>query len=284
MLKTEINNLILKLKILFLILTYLISMIIYLIILSREKISIIIPTYNREKLIIRSISSILNQTYHNIEVILIDDGSTDNTKKIISQIKDKRFRYIKLRKNKGSNVARNIGIQKAIGNYITFQDSDDFFHSDKLEKQINNLRKYNSDFDFCKMRIHINNKKKEIHPNKKQEKKILNNETINELCNGNFISTQSMLVKKSYIKKYLFDPEFPRLQDYDLVLRMLPNMKVSYTREILIELYRQNDSISNSQKKYKKAKELLLKKKYRIKCNKKNKYYNLFKNNNNEKN
>ena len=259
-------------------------MIIYLIILSREKISIIIPTYNREKLIIRSINSILNQTYHNIEVILIDDGSTDNTKKIISQIKDKRFRYIKLRKNKGSNVARNIGIQKAIGNYITFQDSDDFFHSDKLEKQINNLRKYNSDFDFCKMRIHINNKKKEIHPNKKQEKKILNNETINELCNGNFISTQSMLVKKSYIKKYLFDPEFPRLQDYDLVLRMLPNMKVSYTREILIELYRQNDSISNSQKKYKKAKELLLKKKYRIKCNKKNKYYNLFKNNNNEKN
>jgi glycosyltransferase involved in cell wall biosynthesis len=108
-----------------------------LIILSREKISIIIPSYNREKLIIRSINSILNQTYQNIEVILIDDGSTDNTKKVISQIKDKRFRYIKLRKNKGANVARNIGIQKAIGNYIAFQDSDDFFHSDKLEKQIN---------------------------------------------------------------------------------------------------------------------------------------------------
>jgi hypothetical protein len=92
------------------------------------------------------------------------------------------------------------------------------------------------------------------------------------------------LVKKSYIKKYLFDPEFPRLQDYDLVLRMLPNIKVSYTREILVELYRQNDSISNSLKKYKKAEELLLKKKYKIKCNKKNNYYYLFKNNNNEKN
>lgn len=272
----KIINLILKINFLFLILAYLISIIIYLI-LSKEKISIIIPTYNREKLIIRSINSILNQTYHNIEVILVDDGSTDNTKKVISQIKDKRFRYIKLRKNQGANVARNIGIQKAIGNYITFQDSDDIFHSDKLEKQINNLKKYNSDFDFCKIRVNINNKLKTIFPNKKQEKNILKNETINELCNGNFISTQSMLVKKSYIKKYLFDPEFPRLQDYDLVLRMLPNIKVSYTREILIELYRQNDSISNSRKKYKKAKELLLKKKYRIKCNKKNTFYNIFK-------
>ena len=126
----------LKLYLLFLIELYLISLIIK----SREKISIIIPTYNREKLIIKSINSILNQSYHNIEVILIDDGSTDNTRKVISQIKDRRFRYIKLRKNKGASIARNIGIKKAFGNYISFQDSDDILHSDKLEKQINNFR------------------------------------------------------------------------------------------------------------------------------------------------
>ena len=77
------------------------------------------------------------QSYHNIEVILVDDGSTDETKKAIKEIKDKRFRYIKLRKNKGASIARNIGIKKAIGNYISFQDSDDFLHLDKLEKQIN---------------------------------------------------------------------------------------------------------------------------------------------------
>ena len=130
---------------------------------QRQRIIDIMTKYNREKLIIRSIKSILNQTYHNIEVILIDDGSTDNTKKVISQIKDKQLRYIKLRKNQGASVARNIGIQKAIGNYIAFQDSDDFLHSDKLEKQFNNLRMNNSDLDFCKFCLH-NKKKKENLP------------------------------------------------------------------------------------------------------------------------
>ena len=278
-LKIIILNYIIKLQLLFFILIILISNFFHLIKTSKEKISIIIPTYNREKLIMESIKSILNQTYYNIEVILVDDGSTDNTKKVIRQIKDKRFRYIKLRKNKGASVARNIGIKRAFGNFITFQDSDDFFHSDKLEKQINNLRKYKSDFDFCKICIHINDTYKEIIPNQKQESNILKKELINELCNGNFISTQSILVKKSYIEKYLFDPEFPKLQDYDLVLRILPNVKVSYTREVLVELYRQNNSLSNSVEKHKIALELLLNKTYSIKCHSNNTLYYLFKNN-----
>jgi glycosyltransferase involved in cell wall biosynthesis len=267
-----------KVTIIIFIVGYSISSIISLINLSTDKISIIIPSYNREHFIIRSINSVLNQSYQNIEVILIDDGSTDNTKNEISQIKDKRFRYIKLRKNKGANVARNIGIKKAIGKYIAFQDSDDFFHSDKLEKQINNLRKFKSDFDFCKICIHINSTFKQIIPDENQEHNFLKNAIVNELCNGNFISTQSILVKKSYIKKNLFDPQFPRFQDYDLALRIMPKLKVSYTREVLVDLYRHNDSISHSDKSYQKGMELLIKKKYRIKCNIENKLYYMFKN------
>ena len=83
-------------------------------------------------------------------------------------------------------------------------------------------------------------------------------------------------MKKTSIKKYLFDPKLPKFQDYDLVLRMLPNLKISYTKEVLVELYRQNDSISNSKEKYKKALELLLNKKYSIKCRKI--FYHLFNN------
>lgn len=106
----------------------------------KGKISIIIPTYNREKLIYRSIQSILNQTYKKIEILVIDDGSIDNTKKEIYQITDNRIRYIKLRRNKGANYARNLGIIKAFGEYISFLDSDDIYYFNKLEKQIKNMK------------------------------------------------------------------------------------------------------------------------------------------------
>ena len=232
------------------------------IIKSKNKISIIIPTYNRANLITRSINSVLNQTYNNIEVLVIDDGSTDNTKNEINKIKDSRIRYIKLRKRRRANFARNIGIKKSFGEYITFQDSDDIYHKDKLEKQLNNLIINKSDLDFCKILTHFYSGIKFTIPTKKQEKRILNNKIFNELSYGNFISTQSILVKKKYIQKYLFDTQLPRLQDYDLVLRMVPKIKVSYTQEILVDLYKQKDSISFSRNKIEKAKELLSKKTY----------------------
>ena len=101
----------------------------------QEKISVIIPTYNRGNLIGDSIKSVLNQTYENLEVIVVDDGSTDNTKEEIDKIEDERVKYIKLMKNSGGSNARNIGIQNANGKYISFQDSDDIYYPKKLEIQ-----------------------------------------------------------------------------------------------------------------------------------------------------
>ncbi len=232
-----------------------------------DKISVIIPTYNRGHLILNSIGSVLNQTYKNIEVLLIDDGSSDDTENIINNLEDKRIRYIKLNKNKGASNARNIGIKLASGKYISFQDSDDFYHYDKIEKQYKNLIKKKSDFDFCKVNFYLNETYKVIFPLKSQEYNIMRNKISSELCNGNFITTQSILVKTNVIRKYLFDPNFQRLQDYDLVLRMVPNMKVSYTSKILVDLYRKKDSIGNSPKKYNESLNLILNKKYDIKCN-----------------
>ena len=200
---------------------------------DEEKISIIIPTYNREKTIIDSINSVLKQTYKNLELIIVDDGSTDNTKKIVSKIKDNRIKYIKLKTNSGACIARNTGITSATGKYISFQDSDDIFHTDKLEKQYKNLTKNNSDIDFCKIIIN-DGSNKEIIPRIDTEKSIENNKILDELCKGNFISTQAILIKKEVIQKYLFDPNLPRLQDFDLVLRVLPDVNVSYTKETLV--------------------------------------------------
>lgn len=121
--------------------------------MKKELISVVIPTYNRGFIIENSIRSVLNQTYKNIEVIIVDDGSTDNTEEVIKSINDKKIRYFKLKVNRGACYARNYGVSKAKGKYIAFQDSDDIFLPGKLEKQYVNLIKNNSDLDFCRIRI-----------------------------------------------------------------------------------------------------------------------------------
>ena len=230
-----------------------------------SKISIILPTYNREKIIGDSIKSCLNQTYKNIEIIVVDDCSTDNTKEEIEKIKDIRIKYIKLSKHKGASYARNVGIKNAIGNYISFIDSDDIFLPTKLEKQLNNLIKNNSDFDFCRVEIFNEGTFLELVPNENRTKEIKNGNIYNEmLTNGNFISTQAILVKKSYIEKYLFDEDMPRLQDYELLIRMLPEVKASYTNETLAYSYIQSDSIYNDRYKIIRACYKLLNKNYSL--------------------
>lgn len=215
-------------------------------------VSIIIPVYNRKKLIRRSVESALNQTYKNIEIIVVDDGSKKNIEEEIDKIGDKRIKYIRLSKNKGACYARNIGIKYSDKEYITFLDSDDKLHPKKLETQMNNIIKHKSNFDFCKLMV--NNNKHYIIPNNSTEKEIYKGNILNELVSkGNFISTQSIIVKKSIIEKYLFDNELLRLQDYDLVLRMFPSLKISFTNKTLANLYVQKDSITNNRGKLKSA-------------------------------
>ena len=101
------------------------------------KVSVIIPTYNRNKLVLDAIDSVLEQTFQNFEIIIVDDGSTDNTKTHIDsyQKKDTRIKYI-FQENQGVSIARNTGLEAAQGEYIAFLDSDDRFLIDKLERQV----------------------------------------------------------------------------------------------------------------------------------------------------
>ena len=98
-------------------------------------VSVIIPTYNRADTIKRSIESVLSQSYQDFEIIIIDDGSTDDTYRVVKEIRDTRICYIKGDKRMGANAARNIGVQRAKGEFIAFQDSDDIWRKDKLENQ-----------------------------------------------------------------------------------------------------------------------------------------------------
>ena len=98
-------------------------------------ISVVIPTYNRKKQLPECIRSVLAQTYRNIEVLVVDDASTDGTEELFHEIEDPRLHYLRYETNRGACYARNYGAKRAKGELIAFQDSDDTWYEDKLEKQ-----------------------------------------------------------------------------------------------------------------------------------------------------
>lgn len=114
--------------------------------IKEPTVSIIIPTYNRSKTIKRSINSVLYQTYDDFEIIVIDDGSSDGTDKVIKEFNDSRIKYVRHELNRGASAARNTGIKLSRGKYIAFQDSDDVWVPDKLEKQMNVFKSSENNF------------------------------------------------------------------------------------------------------------------------------------------
>lgn len=113
-------------------------------------VSIIIPVYNVDKYLDECLNSILNQTYKNLQLIIIDDGSTDNSTKIIEIYEKKFSNMIFLRQqNKGVSVARNLGIQYITGDYVLFIDSDDFLEAHMIEKMVRKIKDENSDIAIC---------------------------------------------------------------------------------------------------------------------------------------
>lgn len=113
-------------------------------------VSVIIPVYNAKNTISEAIDSILNQTHQNFEIVIIDDGSTDNTESILKKYMNKEEKIkVYTQVNQGVSKARNNGIKKATGKYITFLDADDLYHPTFLEKMYNRIKKNESDICYC---------------------------------------------------------------------------------------------------------------------------------------
>jgi glycosyltransferase involved in cell wall biosynthesis len=113
-------------------------------------VSVILPTYNRAELVTRAIDSVLAQDFSDLELIVIDDGSTDQTHRIVSKIKDKRLRYLYFEQNRGNYVARNEGVRTAKGKFIAHIDSDDLWLPQKVSYQYYLFQKYKHlDLIFC---------------------------------------------------------------------------------------------------------------------------------------
>lgn len=185
-----------------------------------KKISVIVPIYNCEEYIERCLQSIINQTYKNLEIILINDGSTDGSIKICEKYKQSDYR-IKLinQKNSGVSVARNNGIEISTGEYITFVDSDDYIDSKMYEELINNIE--NCDIAVCKY-VSIKNEIM-ISQHCNYNKKIINKKDIIPLfLQGDVLTAH--LWNKLY-KRDLFDGikfnNYNMLEDLDVMYRIL---------------------------------------------------------------
>ena len=180
-------------------------------------VSVVIPTYNAELYMQKCLQSVLNQTYKNIEILVVDDFSKDNTKLYIKNLRNKKLKLFKTKKNSGGPaVPRNLGISKAKGQYIAFLDQDDLWEPKKLEICINKMNKH---FEFC------------YHQLKQKNNKILKNHLIDISKNpeefllrkGPIPTTSGVVVSKRIINKAKGFCESKKLiagEDYDCWLRI----------------------------------------------------------------
>lgn len=222
-------------------------------------ISVVIPTHNRKELLIRAIKSVQSQTFKELEIIVISDGSTDGTDEVVEKIKndDSRVCFISLPLAHGANAARNVGIQYAHGEWIAFLDDDDEWLPEKIEKQVA-IIEANSAVGLCYTGVRCIYEDYGIDylsiPSYQGELK-------KAILLGNCIGTTStVMVKKDLFKECgLFDETLCALQDYDLWIRICQITEIGVVTEPLLNYYNSFSSgqISSSTEKYEKAIEII---------------------------
>lgn len=216
------------------------------------RISIILPTYNRKHCIKRAIDSVLNQTYKDFELIIVDDGSTDGTEEYIASMQELKIRYIYNTKNVGTSEARNIGIRAANGEYIAFQDSDTVWVENKLEKQVTYMNSLDSRVGM------IYSPYKRIYPEYSIVYPSLdvpiaekNGDILRFLLEHPLVDTPTMMIRKNVLSEVGgFNSEMKALEDYELSIRIASKYHVNIIDEIFVLSYSQEDSLSNNHEKY----------------------------------
>ena len=198
--------------------------------MKNDMISIIIPIYNVEKYLEKCLDSILNQTYKNLEIILIDDGSTDNSPNICNSYceKDKRIKIIH-KNNEGVSSARNKGIELSKGKYIVFIDSDDYVSNEHIEVLYDCIISNNVDLvisnliDISEDGIILNNEEKESFLMNKDQclKELLSEDNFYHLCCGN-------IYRKDLLEKIRFNCKYRIAEDLDFLYRYIKQISSAY--------------------------------------------------------
>jgi len=200
------------------------------------KVSVIIPTYNRANFLRSAIQSVLNQTFKDFEVIVVDDASTDDTRQIVHEFADDRIRYIAHNENKGGSASRNIGIKSSKGKFIAFLDDDDIWMPTKLEKQLF-LLNMNPEVNVVYTGARSIDKNGKVGSQLKNPS--LKGNIYPAILKKNYVGSCSyVLVRRDcFDVTSFFDEKLPSNQDWDLWIRMAKHSQFDYVNETLV-LYR----------------------------------------------
>ncbi len=215
--------------------------------MKNPKVSVIIPTYNRAHLIDKTIKSVLNQTYQDYEIIVVDNASTDNTKEAVKGFNNFKIRYIYCCDNRGSSVARNIGIRASHGEYIALLDSDDEWLPEKLDRQVEVLQNESPEVGVVYSDVLC------IDENSKNMNRKLRNPKkegyiYEDLLGGNCVGTPStLLIKKECFHRVgLFDDLLKAHEDWDMWIRIVKYYRFFFVEVPLVKYRLHSNRISEN--------------------------------------
>ena len=207
-------------------------------------ISVIIPTYNRAYCIENAITSVLKQDYNNLEVIVVDDCSSDHTKEVVASMEDSRIKYICNCENVGAAATRNIGIKFAQGELIAFQDSDDVWQEGKLKKQLEVMEQGNYGMVYGCFERSFMDGHKEIVPREAIQIEAKQGMIYPYLLAESYIGMPTVLVRREVLEQIQgFDENMKSYEDYDLALRIAKCCTVGFVNEVLVQANTFEDSI-----------------------------------------
>lgn len=206
--------------------------------MNHDLISVIIPAYNSEKTIIQTINSVLQQSYSNFELIVINDGSSDRTLELLQTIQDPRIQIFSY-PNGGVSTARNRGIAKATGKYISFLDADDRWTKDKLELQWTTLQQH-PQAALAYSWVYFES---DSQPSYAETSSYFTGNVYPELLIKNFLHTGSNpLIRKEAIEQIcFFDPELKTCEDWDFFLRIAAKKEFVLVDRVQV-IYRQSNT------------------------------------------
>ena len=214
-------------------------------------VSVIVPVYNSEKWIKKSIMSVRNQTYKNIEVIIVNDGSTDNTKYILKKLEAEYSIQVYHIENSGPSNARNYGVSKSKGDYIAFLDSDDEWHKDKIEKQIDYMLRNNYVLSLTNLKV-INEKNNIIG---KQDKYLPANKQEQVICffKGEITqNTPTIVVKRNIFEEFGgFNKNLIHREDHFFLMQVADKYGIRLLDDYLVYRRIWGSSMSSDYKKFK---------------------------------